>query len=77
LDERSRSSTSLVWCGIVNKYLVGPYFFNEKVNGQSYLRLLRDELPVLLENVDLATKARLQHDSAPPHNARIVKDFLK
>jgi len=32
----------------------------------------------LLENVDLATRARmwLQHDGAPPHNARIIRDFL-
>jgi len=40
--------------------------------------LLRDHLPGLLENVDLATRQRMwfQQDGAPLHNALIVHDFL-
>lgn len=68
----------MVWCGIVNGYLIGPYFFEENVNRYTYLELLRDHLPVLLEDVDLATKQRmwLQQDGAAPHFALIVRAFL-
>lgn len=68
----------MVWCGIVNGYLIGPYFFNRNVDRDSYLELLRDHLPVLLENVDLATRIRMwfQQDGAAPHFAVIVREFL-
>lgn len=40
--------------------------------------MLRDHLPGLLENVDLATRQRMwfQQDGAPPHHALIVRAFL-
>ena len=67
-----------VWCGIINGYLIGPYFFQDNVNSHSYLEVLRDWLPELLENVDLATRQRmgLQQDGSAPHCARIVREFL-
>jgi len=49
----------MVWCEIVNGYLIGPYFFLTNVDKHSYLQLLRDHLPRLLENVDLATRQRM------------------
>jgi len=49
----------MVWCGIVNSYLIGPYFFEENVNRVNFLKLLRDILLELLENVDLATRQRM------------------
>lgn len=66
------------WCGIVNGNLIGPYFFEGNVNRHNYLHLLRDDLPRLLENVDLHTRLRMwfQHDGAPAHFARIVRDYL-
>ncbi|KAJ8937130.1 hypothetical protein NQ318_000625 [Aromia moschata] len=43
-----------------------------------YLRLLRDELPKLLENLPLQLRLnmRFQHDGAPPHRARRVQQYL-
>jgi len=57
-------------CGILNGYLIGPYFFQENVNGQSFLAFLRDELPLLFEDVNLNTRIRMwiQLDGALPHN---------
>jgi len=68
----------MVWCGIVNGYLIGPYFFEENVNGQNFLQFLRDDLPVLLEDVDLFTRERmwLQLDGAPAHYSNIVRNYL-
>ena len=37
----------MVWCGIINGYLIGPYFFEANVNRHT---LIRDELPGLMED---------------------------
>lgn len=67
-----------VWCGIVNGYLVGPYFFRGNVRSADYLHLLREEIPILLEDVDLYTRMRMyfQQDGAPPHFAIDVRNYL-
>lgn len=77
IDHQHRWSIN-VWCGIVHGYLIGPYFFNDTVTGLSFLELLRDDLPELLQDVDLATRRRMwiQLDGAPPHYAHIVRNFL-
>ena len=68
----------MVWCALVNGYLIGPYFFDGNVDRHTYLELLRDHLPKLLENVDLATRQRmwLQEDGVPSYFAFIVCEFL-
>lgn len=68
----------MVYCGIVNGYLVGPYFFDTNVNSHTFLELLSEHFPTLLENVDLETRQRMwiQLDGAPPHYANIVRNFL-
>ena len=77
MDHRNRWSV-MVWCGIVNGYLIGPYFFDGNVDRHTCLELLRDHLPGLLENVDSAARQRmwLQQVGAPPHFALIVREFL-
>lgn len=77
VDSQNRWSL-IVWCGIINGYLVGPYFFEENVNGTNFLSLLRDDLPALLENVDLVTRQRMwfQLDGAPPHYSTDVRNYL-
>lgn len=58
-----------VWAGITGSNLVGPYFIEGNLNGDKYLNFLRNELPLLLENVDLETRRSMwyQHDGAPAH----------
>ena len=77
MDHQNRWSL-MVWCEIINGYLIGPYFFDQNVNQNSYLALLRDQLPELLEDVDLETRRRMwfQQDGAGPHFARSVRTFL-
>lgn len=67
-----------VWCGILNGHIIGPYFFQGNVNSASYLNLLVNEFPQLLEDINLETMQRmwLQQDGAPPHYSRIVREFL-
>ncbi|OXU20662.1 hypothetical protein TSAR_003246 [Trichomalopsis sarcophagae] len=68
----------MVWCGIVNGYLIGSYFFDRNVDRDSYLESTRNHLPVRLENVDLPTRVRmwLQQDSAALQFELIVRQFL-
>jgi len=48
------------------------------VNGENILQLLRDELPDLLDDVDLRTRLDMwvQLDGIGAHRARIVTTFL-
>lgn len=67
-----------VWCGIVHDQLIGPFIFQERLTGQTYLQFLEEELPTLLEDVPLATRRQLyfQHDGAPPHFSNAVSTYL-
>ncbi|XP_050300704.1 uncharacterized protein LOC126739181 [Anthonomus grandis grandis] len=55
-----------------------PIFFNNALNGANYLQFLREELPILLEDVPLEIRQRMmfQHDGCPAHFARSVREFL-
>lgn len=57
-----------VWCGIFHNRIIGPYFFNEPLNGPTYLLFLQQQLPHLLAEVDLNERQNmwLQQDGAPP-----------
>ncbi|OXU18581.1 hypothetical protein TSAR_000267 [Trichomalopsis sarcophagae] len=77
VDNQHRWSLN-VWCGIVNGYVIGPYFFNGNFNQPNFLEFLRAHLPGLLEDIDLETRQRMwvQLDRAPPYFARIVRTFF-
>lgn len=67
-----------LWSGIVNGQLIGPFELPDRLNGDSYLNFLREDLNGLLDNVDLATRRNLiiQIDGAPCHYASIVRQYL-
>lgn len=67
-----------VRCGILDGHIVGPYFFEGNVNGAEYLNLLQNQLPEMLEDINLNTVQNMwiQQDGAGVHNARIVTNFL-
>lgn len=67
-----------VWCGIIDKFLVGPYFFEGNLNGNKYLNFLKNDLPILMENIPLQQRNDLiwQQDGAPAHNTLVVRKYL-
>lgn len=67
-----------VWAGIVGDCIVGPFFFHERLEGENYLHFLREELPILLENVPCNIRQSMwfQQDGAPPHRSRNVTAYL-
>ncbi|EZA51365.1 hypothetical protein X777_09997 [Ooceraea biroi] len=67
----------MVWIS-ENGHVVGPHFFDGHLTADRYNNFLQNELPVLLENVDLHTKQHLwfQQDGTPAHSARAVRRTL-
>lgn len=67
-----------VWCGMIDNKLIGPFVLPERLTAARYLEFLRNELPILLEDIPLATRANmfLQHDGAPAHYGREVTQYL-
>lgn len=64
-----------VWAGIVDNTLIGPYILPPVLNGRNYLQFL---IELDLEDLPLAVRRRLifQHDGAPAHISRYVREFL-
>ena len=58
-----------VWAGIHANGLVGPYFFEGTVTGDSYLELLVEVRGVLDADPTLARIEHFQQDGAPPHRS--------
>lgn len=67
----------MVWAGIIGDSIIGPYFFEGNVTGNSYLDLLGNfVLPELHRlNID-PQNIWYQHDGAAPHYAVAVRGFL-
>ena len=67
-----------VWCGVLHDQLIGPFILPGNLTGAMYLHFLQNELPLLLEDVSLETRGRMyfQHDGAPAHFSRAVRDHL-
>lgn len=78
VDNQHRWSLN-VWGGIVGTHLVGPHFFDGRINAEIYLDFLRHILPNLLEDIPLATLRRLwlQQDGAPAHYGLISRQYVE
>jgi len=67
-----------VWCGLLGNKLIGPFVFDNNLTGNTYEVFLRNELPGLLEDIPLMRRSQMyfQHDGAPPHYTRYVREYL-
>lgn len=67
-----------VWAGIIGDHLIGPFYLPGRLNGQSYLHFLQEELPVLLEDVPIGLRNQMwyMHDGAPAHFSAAVREYL-
>lgn len=67
-----------LWTGVFNRQLIGPFELPTRVNGEAYLSFLQNNLPEMLEDVNLAVRRQMyfQCDGAPCHFARNVKEYL-
>jgi len=67
-----------VWAGMIGNQLIGPYFLPGRLDSELYLDFLLNRLFDLLDDVNLADLRLIhfQHDGAPPHFARSVREHL-
>lgn len=68
-----------VWCGLTNDKVIGPIIYHDHLNSERYLNLLQNDLQVALDDLPLNVLQNIrwfQHDGAPPHNARIISNYL-
>ena len=74
---QSRFSVN-VWCGVIGDRLIGPFVLENNLRGDTYEVFLRNEFPGLLEDIPLVVRSQMyfQHDGAPPHYSRIVREYL-
>lgn len=66
------------WMGIMGERMLGPIFFYGNLTGERYLNFLQNEIEALMDNVPLANVVGVffQQDGAPPHNVRLVSEYL-
>lgn len=67
-----------VWVGIIDDYLIGPFFLPARLTGESYTDFLQHHLPILLEDVPLNVRANMwfMHDGAPAHFSVVARQHL-
>lgn len=68
----------LVWAGLSSSGLIGPYFFEGNVTGQSYLEMLQTYLVPGLKTLypNEMQKLYFQQDGAPAHYSLSVREYL-
>lgn len=67
-----------VWCGLIDNKIIGPYFFDQILNGDSYFNFLENQLEDFLDELPLQHFRRIifQQDGAPPHSTLRVRNHL-
>lgn len=74
-----KSSTKVVGLETIEERVIVPFFFYNQLNGANYLQFLREELPILLEEVPLEIRQRMlfQHDGCPAHFAVMLSGIFR
>lgn len=67
-----------VWCAITKNRIIGPYFFQENLNQNSYLEMLNTYFwsEFEEENLEYRRKAYFQQDGCPAHSSLQVQNWL-
>ena len=67
-----------VWAGIIDKFLIGPFFLDGKLTGTKYVDFLSTRLREILEQVpvDIRLGMRFMHDGVPPHFSLVARQFF-
>ena len=66
----------MVWGAVHANGLVGPFFFDEQVTGNSYLAMLNDYFLPRFQNLEQNNHMFFMQDGAPAHFSRVVREFL-
>lgn len=65
------------WSGIIDTTIIGPFFFDANVTGETYLDMLLGHiLPALHRNGFDSAQICYMHDGAPAHTSAAVRQCL-
>ena len=65
-----------VWCGLLARGLIGPFFFEGTVTGEAYLEMLRSSILPAIRSLYEKIEVFYQQDGASPQYHRDVQAFL-
>lgn len=77
IKKQGRQSVK-VWCGIINDRIIGPVFFDQYLNRQTFLNLLQNQIMELVNQLpeDFREFLVFQQDNAPYHCGEEIRAFL-
>ena len=61
----------MVWCGILGDSIIGPFFFRDSVNMQTYLHMLKHDILPGKQALQDQQRVWFMHDGAPAHYSKI------
>jgi hypothetical protein len=77
IDRPFQSPGVMVWAGVLNDRLIGPFFFDDQtITGDRYLEMLQNEMwPEIADHSDIDS-IFFQQDGAPPDYKLNVREWL-
>ena len=66
----------VVWGGIYSGGVIGPFFFDDTVTGETYLSMLKDWFQPQFQQMNGHEEMFFMQDGAPPHFALSVRAWL-
>ena len=76
VEKTMHSPKIMVWAAVGAPGIIGPFFLEGNVDGESYLRLLQDEFYPEFSSLPNQSELLFMQDGAPPHWAQPVRDWL-
>ncbi len=75
-EQGLHSPRTTVWAAIWQGGIYGPFFFDENVNSERYLALLREQFWPAVEASGMDDELLFMQDGAPPHWGLLVRAWL-
>lgn len=75
-EESMHSPRTTVWAAIWHSGLYGPFFFDETVNKDRYLQMLKSEFWPMVQADGRSNSIIFMQDGAPPHWGLPVRNWL-
>ena len=76
VENSLKSPRVMVWTTLGSSGVLGPIFFEGNANAVSYLQMIENEFYPQFMTLKNSSQIIFQHDGAPLHRARTVRDWL-
>ena len=76
IEKSLNSPKVMVWAAIGVPGIIGPFFIEENVSGETYLNLLTENFYPAFSSLPNAPELHFMQDGAPPHWSQRVRDWL-